>query len=253
MWCKPNEIGSCLLAALGFLLLGGSADATTSYGNFAGTNVTFQNVRETSTTGDPEPLFGAPTVVGDQLLFFPPFPPGFIATAAGAGGLDQTGAQLQTEILVTAPLGILDTLRIREIGDSTLVGAGTAATGAFISMSGFVTVTDTLSGPITPIVIGFIGTFSQDLFTLPADPGFTAWNGQVLVDIAAIVPDATRAVLSLNNDLVAYSEAGTSATIQKRATIGPAITVEIIPEPATAALLGFGLIGLTALARHGRS
>jgi hypothetical protein len=249
------KMGRSFLAALIVLLAGGVAQATVNYGDFVGTNVTFNQVRETSTFGDPEPLFDVPTVTGDQLLFFPP---NFTASAAG-GGFDQTGALLLTDIAANGPTDSLDILRISEFGDNLLTGVGTAATGTFVSMSGFVTVTETAGGVIAPLVIGFTGTFTQDLFALPGDLGTKLWSGTVEVDIEQALIDAgftgldtkaIKATLSFDNDLTAFSEAGTSAKIQKKVVDGPAIIIEIIPEPATGALMGLGLLGLSALGRR---
>ena len=165
--------------------------------------------------------------------------------------MDQTGSQLQLMMQTNNPTAILEKLLITEFGDNLLTGIGTAATGTFVSMAGFVTVTETLSGPITPVIIGFTGTFApSDVFALPGDFGTTPWSGSVAVDIAAQVPNATKAFLSFDNDLTAFSEAGTTAKIQKKVVSGPSIVIEIIPEPGTFALLGGGLLGL---ALHGRS
>lgn len=238
------SLGACVLAA-------GAAQATTSYADVIGTNVSFTSIQETSTFGDPEPLFGAPSGTGNQLLFFPA---NFSANASGAGGIDQTGSQLQLEISANGPLDTLDELLFTEFGDTDLSGTGTDATGTFVALSGFVTVTETLSGAITPVVIPFVGTFSpSDTLDLLTNPGTTVWSGTFSVDIAAAVANATKATLSLDNDLYAFSEAGTSASIQKKVASGPAITITVIPEPGTFALLGGGLLGLAIRARRRRA
>jgi len=249
MWRNQTGILRGTLVALAVVALAGTAQATTNYGDFAGTNVDFLQVRETSSFGDPEPLFGAPTVTGDQLLFFPA---DFTATTSGAGGLDQTGAQLQLEFVAQNGT-TLDLFEIEEFGDNLLLGAGTGATGTFISLSGFITVTETLSGPISPTVIGFTGVYApSQSFSLPGDFGTSLWSASATVDIASIVPDATRATLSLDNDLTAFSEAGTSAKTQKKVVDGPAIVIEIVPEPTTAAMFGLGLVGLSIFSRRNR-
>src|SRR5262245_13353249 len=255
------------LVSLAVLAFGQAALATINHGNFAGTNVTFGNVSETSTFGDPEPLFGAPSVSGNSLLFSPP---NFTATTSGAGGLDQTGALLQTVITAT-PVSTIGTVNFTEFGDATLIGPANAGTGVFASLAGFVRVLEVNGLPITPLTIGFnagglqngsftpgtLGTAGLDRIS---NPGTTLWSGTLSVDIAAalalagISGKATKVELALDNDLYAYTEAaGNSAKIQKKAVTGPTIIIDIIPEPGTAALLCIGLVGMTLRARGRRA
>jgi hypothetical protein len=153
-----------LLSLLVALLAPHAATGTTVHGNFLGINYDYLGVQETSTFGDPEPLFGAPIIVGDSLVFSPTT---FSASAAGAGGFDQTGAQLQATIDSTGT-GPIDQIFIDEFGEVDLSGIGTGATGAFISMSGVVTVLETGAGvPCIACQIPFVGTFT------PSDAGIS--------------------------------------------------------------------------------
>jgi hypothetical protein len=250
-----------LIASL--LFVGQAALATTAYPDYFGPNVSFTGIQETSSFGDPEPLFGAPTGSLDQLLFFPA---NFTANAIGAGGYDATGAQLQATITATALNATIDQLLIDEFGDRTLLGpGGTGGTGVFAAMSGFVTVLEVLGVPIAPVVIGFNagagvnGSFSPAALGatglyLPGSFGTGLWSGSVYVDIASIVPNATKVALSFDNDLYAFSElASNSAKIQKKVVDGPAIVVTVIPEPGTFALLCGGLLALSLRGRSRRS
>jgi hypothetical protein len=236
-----------LLSLLVALLAPHAATGTTVHGNFLGINYDYLGVQETSTFGDPEPLFGAPIIVGDSLVFSPTT---FSASAAGAGGFDQTGAQLQATIDSTGT-GPIDQIFIDEFGEVDLSGIGTGATGAFISMSGVVTVLETGAGvPCISCQIGFTGVFSpSDLYGLPGDLGQTLFQGSVLVDVGAVYPDATLAFLSFDNDMFVSSEDGTTAIMEKK----PTITISIIPEPGTFALLGGGVLGLALRARGRRT
>jgi hypothetical protein len=252
---KRSPILLSVLSLLVAVFAAQAATATTIYSDVVGTNVSFTGIQETSSFGDPEPLFDQPVGSGNQLLFYPP---AFLATAAGAGGLDQTGSQLQLTISGNDPLDTITDVLIDEYGDATLLqipGPGTAATGTFASMSGFLTVTHDINGAITPVVIGFgpnagpgvdfLVTYSPtDTYSLPGDVGTNLWSASLAIDVASFVPNATQATLSLDNDLYAYSELGTSAKIQKKVTDGPAVEITVIPEPTTGALLGAGLLSL---------
>ena len=254
-------------ALLWLVLIGQSAFATTPYPNYNGPNVSFTGIQETSTFGDPEPLFGAPTGSGNSLLFFPA---NFTASAVGAGGFDQTGSQLQATIMATS-VTTIDMLNVHEFGDATLLGVASAGTGVFAGLSGFVTVLEVNGLPITPLVIGFnagalqngsftpgtLGTTGLDRNT---NPGTTLWSGQLSIDIGAALiaagfqPKATKVALSLDNDLYAYTEfASNSAKIQKTVVDGPAIIIDGIPEPGTFALLCGGLVLMSLRARGRRA
>lgn len=219
-----------------------TAGATTGHPDEVGTNVTYSNIQESSNAGDPEPLWGAPSLFGDQLVFAPTV---FEANSSG-GGVDTTGSQLQ--LTITATSGTLDELLLEEFGDVIFGGSGTASTMAFLSMSGFVTVLETTSGPIAPVVIPFSGSFVPGpMLTLPADPGTTAWSGSATIDIAAAIANATVAQLSFDNDLTAASEAASSAIARKNE-----VRISLVPEPSTGLLLALGLLGL-GRARHSRN
>jgi hypothetical protein len=231
--------------------LADSAGATMVYGNFAAADVDFLGVQETSSFGDPEPLFGAPTGVAANSLLFTPT--SFSASAAGNLGYDEIGSQLQATIMATnLSLPYIQKVILMEFGDTILSGAGTAATGTYASMAGFVTVLETSGGPCTgpSCILGFTGVFTpSDLLGLPGNAGTTTWVGAATIDVAASFPTATKVMVSWDNDLYAYSETGTSALIQKK--VGTKISV-VVPEPATALLVGGGLLAFVLGARGSR-
>jgi hypothetical protein len=232
-----------LSVLLGFVLLQGIAQpafATFPCGSFVGSDVDFLGVQETASFGGSEPLSCSGSIVasGNSLILSPA---AFSATSAG-GGIAQTGSQLQATIVANGATTI-DQILITELGDIELSGVGTAATGALVSMSGFVTVTHTTAGPIAPVVIHFIGTFDQNLFGLPGYSGSTLWSGIASIDVASVVANATKATISFDNDLVAASEDGTTSLIQE---MGGPIRITVIAEPRVARLDEHRLAGRPA-------
>lgn len=245
-----------LLSAV-VLIAAPSAQALTNYGDLNGTSVDFLDINETSLTGDPEPLFGAPSLTGggNQITFFPTT---FIASASGAGGFDQTGGLLNLTIMGASPTDTITSVIIQEFGDFLFAGVGfTTGTNVTVTLSGDLTILEDINGAIAPVVIGFTATGN---FSPEADGSFEAptygsggfsWDGGVNIDVASAVPDATKAELQLNNFLFAFSEAGTAATIQKKVT-DAAIVITVVPEPGTALLMFGGLIALGIRARGRR-
>lgn len=233
---------SRLFVAFAGVWLAAPALATTIYTDVITPLWSFTGIQESSSYLDPEPLFDQPLGSGNQLVFFPP---NFVAQSAG-GGIDSTGSQLQLMITPNSPTDVIAAVNITEFGDTVLAGfLGTGATGTYASMAGYLTVSETTGGPITPVVIPWSGTFTPtNTLTFPSNPGTTLWSGTVSIDVASVVPNATKVTLSYDDDLFAASEATTSAKIQKKVVDGPAVIVEVIPEPATLALLTIGLAGL---------
>jgi hypothetical protein len=203
-----------------------AASAQVNYGDFIGANFDFLQVTETTNTpGDPAVLWGAPLLDGggNGLQFSPPD----FTSSCSAGSSDITSSLLSATIMAQ-PFNTIQTVSFLENGDVTLAEDppfGDPATGAFTSISGFLTVIEDSSGPITPVVISLLGTIvPTDTFGLPDDFGTTLWSGSFTVDVEAVVPNATKAVLQLDNTLVSACGAGnTSARIQKRAVNGPSL------------------------------
>ncbi|MCP5056619.1 MAG: PEP-CTERM sorting domain-containing protein [bacterium] len=235
-----------------------------NHGTFVGTDVDFEDVTETTQSADDECLFTttngavdgacatAPIVAGNQLLFFPT---GFTASTTG-GGADTTASLLSMFIQSTGS-GIIPSLVISEFGDTVLAGSGTAVTETEVAMIGTLTVME-VDGTFgfntscfidfgAACVIPFTATYSpSNTFDLVSDPGATNWSATVNVDLLGF--DATKIQLQLDNQLDAFSEASSSALIQKKVVSVAAITV---PEPGTALLGIGGLLGFL-LARRSR-
>jgi hypothetical protein len=205
--------------------------ATVNHGDFLGTGVDFLQVSETTLTADPEPLWGAPTLGGSgaQLVFAPPS----FTSICTNGASDSTASQL--DVTITAqPGGHIDMVALVEAGDATLTSAppfGTPATNVSAALSGTITVTETTSGPITPVVIPFTGTFTpSSSFALPTHFGTRTWSGSISVNVSASVANATVAQLALNNTLSSNCAPGAAnARIQKKAVSGPAVAILVNP------------------------
>lgn len=232
--------------------LAAPASATFVHGNFAGTNVNFVGVQETTqTAGDPEPLWGSPTVVGNILTFSPA---SFLAAAAGPAGYDSDHSTLQMNMNAASALDTILSINLTEVGDATLDGGD--FTAVFLTMAGTIRINSTTAGPIAPITVPWVGAFNTgDYFDAATNPGTTGWIGTATIDVTAILASkgifdaATSVTLAYNDNLQAFSGgAGTqSATVRKTA-----VTIEVIPEPATAALLIVGLIALGIQSRQRR-
>lgn len=241
-----------LLLLVPTFALASTAQAVVNYADLSGTAFDFTNMSETTTSaGDPEPLWGTPSVAGNTLIFTP----GAFISTAGGGSVDQTNSTFEVTITSQDPDNIaIDQLIVNELGDYSLTGVGTAATSASVlAGAGLVVTQVNVGGSIVPTAIG---GFASDFvnFDTPTQAG--GWTATINADIKALVDAvygpgqafATQVAVVWDNNLSTTSEAGTNALIQKKIGL-PAVTMEVIPEPGTALLLGLGLAGL---ARGGR-
>ena len=242
--------GTAALAAAAF---GVYASAQTQYGTFVGDTVTYSGVFE-----DDDVLFGAPTITGDTLSFSPAE---FLARSDGGesnnptpGPVDLVDGTLGFDLISNDGTGI-DTFTLEESGAFALVGSGTEATSVAVSVVFSANILEVdgvaINGPSQ-----VVSTTSLLNTNLVDSPGLgQAWIGQAEFDISAlaaselgITGDITRARISLDNQLLAISEDGSSAFIDKKNIDGVVITV---PEPASVALLALGGIAVLARRRHG--
>lgn len=210
-----------------------------NYGDFLGTNVDYFGVVEDSTT-DTVPLFGAPTLSGDSLLFFP----SNYTSTANSGATDQTSSTLTMNIVAKGGTE-LTVITIQEFGDYSLSGVGTSATSA--SIDGALFVTD-LSG-VTGVHTDSLVVNPASPYVLPSDSS-GIFSATTTLDLTGL--GITEAFLTFNNNLATTSEAGTTALIQKKVVNGPSIVVSVdpIPVPAAVWLFGSGLLGLIGVARR---
>jgi hypothetical protein len=219
--------------------------APINYGDLTASTITYQQVREDSST-DSAPLFGTPTVSGDSLLFNP-----VSFGAFSSNGLpDLTNGTLATTIAAKPGQFIL-AINLSEAGDYTLGGTGTAATKVSVAAPWFIRVTEvnnaplpngpltfnSASVPVNPVAFSPSG----GTYDLVNDPTSGIWTGSALIDIsvylaaAGISGEATKLDFSWNNDLLALSEQGTVSFIKKKQN-GVTLTT-ITPEPTSLSIL----------------
>jgi hypothetical protein len=219
---------------------------STNYGNLVGVAVRFMNVTETSlSAGDSVPLYGSPNLSGDSLIFTHMT----FSSQAFGGSSDITSGRLDSTIDAKKnPKFYVDSIRFQEFGDTTLAGAGTAATYSYATGSVFITIWETNNVALpTPEYINVSMAMSEGGYWDLVSGPLTAhtWNGGLTVDLTAelmargIMGEATLVDFSLWNILATGSEAGTSAFIAKKAA-GLMVTAEIIPEPGVLSLLLLG-------------
>ena len=251
----------CLAAVLGVCaVMGSSAIAGTSidYGDFSGDTMMFIDVTESSIT-NPVPLFGAPTVSDDTLLFGPD---GF-GSYSEDGSLDQTDAQLSMRIVAKAG-GYIETIEIKESGDVSMLGLGDAAACASVKTPIFLRVDEIDGTPVVGVSTTAYVSFtpSDGDWILPDDGHVIAgsivglddvWEGHLALNVKDVVEAAgysgraTALYLTLDNRLTTAAEMGANALIMKKLA-----SVRIIPEPTTLALLavGAGMLLLAAIRRR---
>ena len=247
-----KRAGSIVAAGIALaLLVASTADATVSYSDLTGTSFSFINMTETTNTaGDPEPLWEAPSVSGDNLIFTPS---SFISTANG-GAVDQTSSTFGLTIVSNdkSTIGI-NQLIVNEIGDYLLSGSGGATTSASVLAGAGLIVTEVnVGGVLTPTAIA---AFASDTFSVNTPQPGGGWSLSINADIQALVAAqfgaeafATVVGVNWNNDLATASESTSTALIQKKIGV-PSVTMTVVPEPGTALLFGLGLIGLATRRR----
>jgi hypothetical protein len=227
------HVAGLLLSMVLAPVLTARADSV-SYGDFLGSNPgdpDFLQVMERTIT-DSAPLYGSPTRVGNSLFFFP----ATFASASSSGGADTTSGTITLRLRAQTGF-FLEVITIVESGGFHFTGSGSSATSATIN--GLLTLTDIAPGTHSTLT-GTLAATPPPIYTLSAGESgeFTAVTH---IDLTGM--GITEAVLNLNNNLQTTSEAGTTATLEKK-------KVEIhTPEPAT---LGFLLIGVLAARRAHR-
>ncbi|HEX3358192.1 MAG TPA: PEP-CTERM sorting domain-containing protein [Tepidisphaeraceae bacterium] len=256
-------------------------------GSFAGNTVIYgpdfgpadHGVTESSIT-DPVPLFGSPTVTGDSISFTPT---GF-GTFASGGSVDVTDGQLVFKILAK-PSFVINNVSFSEAGITTLFGSGTDITHTDVSADGILNILQVDGVGINSIPVPIHLLFTPLTTAPPARPGDPLgtsgtfrlvsdgplssqdWNGsqgislnQVLIDHGiTFTHGVTLLSVDMDNTLIAQSQLGTIALIDKKFFGGLSITVNQGsgggpngPEPTSLVLACLGFIGVLGARRLGR-
>ncbi|BAM02635.1 PEP-CTERM sorting domain-containing protein [Phycisphaera mikurensis] len=233
------KLKTALLAAASTSLLAfaGAATAQTTYnGPFVGNTVTYSNVI------DGDDLFGAPTLSADTLNFTPV---GFNAQSTN-GGIDLVDGFLSTVIEANDGQAITG-FTLQESGvfalDSINAATGTADTRVQVSVGFSVNILEVDGSAVS---VPFIITDDVLLMAnLADDRGIgQAWAASTSLDLVSLAAgqgvtgDITKAIVTLDNQLLAVSEAGTTSFVDKKGVRAVSITV---PEPTSALfVLGAG-------------
>jgi len=219
-----------LIAVAAVMLMATQAHAAfiQNYGDFSGTNVDYNQVTESN--GGSAALYGTPGIAGDSLTFPTVQNNNFKAVADGSTGFSQTTiGQLDFELVGQGNTN-LQSLSISESGDyGFLGGAGTtAAVSATLTVKIFA---NAGGGQLGDELESFVRFFSG-----PAnDPGL--WSLDLDVDLSA--HNTPSVFVVINNNLQATSDSPSTAFIHKKSL---SITSQVVPEPASLALLGIGAL-----------
>ncbi len=250
--------------AIAIACFASTSSAALLHSDVMGDDVWFTMIEESSPSGDPLPLYGQPTAIGNTLDFNPTG--NFAAQSTDLDGTDITDGKLS--LMVRAKDGFA--LTSFEVAESGLATLFTLDGNPFAGVLGLVEI-DIVGidgAAVTPIdLTGVSMSFTpaggsylhSDVNDSPIDSSFppagplfsTGWSGGVSVDLDAVLDGlgidydlgVTKINVTLNNQLIsATTQLGESAFIDKKDFD---IIVETrVPEPTsiTLALLGLGMV-----------
>lgn len=218
-----------------------------------GTNVTYTSVSESSNT-DALPLFGTPTVSGNNLVFNNL---NFNANSINGGPpIDFTDGQINFTIQANAGT-FLNQIRLSEFGDYNVSATPGSGSNNFVKVfpqALQITVLDvngtTLGVPLvdnTSAVMTFSPSGGD--YQTNVDPATGSWQGLAIANLSALFGSnqITRISVSFDNQLLAQSQQGGIASISKKGVI----VSPNVPEPMMAGVVS--LLAALGFARVRRS
>lgn len=227
-----NKLTSTLLACCALFTATSNAAIVT----LNGTDVSF--------TYDDSSLFGAASVVNNSIFFQPA---NFKAESLNGAGAVAASSTLIIDVQATTIGYDMSSFMLVEQGDYMLSGASSSVSAS--GRLGVASMTSTCAYNIVCNDSSIFNVASTDLDTIGT---LTDWSGSTSVDLADTIGWGSDSFvqLSLQNNLLATTTAGSdNAMIQKKfGAIG--ITVNPVPVPAALWLFGSGLIGIAAFAKR---
>lgn len=179
------------------------------YGDFAGDTVQFKSVRENNNTA---PIFGAPTISGDQLTF------GMTGASSSSsmGAADFQTGQLRFELQAAAGYQI-DTISFSEFGTFFSFGANSSALAGLVSSA-------TVDGQVYS---------GSSLFS--ANSGTGPWAE----DFTLHLPGAQNVSVVVDSQLFTTADLLGAAFVDKQGLmIGAGTSFTAVPEPSSLMLVG---------------
>ncbi len=176
-------------------------------------------------------LFGDPTLIGGNTLAF--FPSNFRAESLD-GLTDSVYDRLEFELNAHSGFSFQN-IAISEFGDYGIFDSGC------VQVSGSLTVTNLDTSE------SLTASLSSDLL-MPQTGNILTWQAWSGVNISE--QNWTHIKITLENCLYALSDEESVAFIEKK-VLGNAVTLQIIPEPTTVAMLSLGFV-LIFGNKHGR-
>jgi hypothetical protein len=233
-----------------------------NYADVTGTNVKYTNISEQPTRStfpgpdNPLPKFNQPTG-GDSLSFALD---SFYAHSPFGGTADMCDSNFQTTISTKSSTTGISSVSFTDFGDYRLLRSTTTSNPIdFVNATGYLTVTEVNGLNITPFVITSQFNYQYQLTgtNLTTTPQLLVpWTGSLNFNVSQALTShgyqagssATKAILSLDNSLVAMSDANSDAYIRKMSASLTTSTV-VVPEPSALILLSMGLLGLGMYSR----